>query len=334
MDIVELVDRGSGSTARIAAHLGFNCFAFVAGLDGRTVDVIDADPAFVEGKLRPSGHGIPILFPYPNRIRAGRFAWAGRSYHVPASRAWHDPRENSLHGFCLDRPWRVVERKAQVALGRFRLSVDAPDRIDLWPADFEIDVRYELRGPTLRTDFAIRNPDTVPLPWGLGTHAYFKVPLASDSRAEDCVIEVPAAEVWEAVDNLPTGRRLPVPREKDLRDGAYFDLLKLDDVLTGFDVDPTFAEPDEDAGGTVPAIETLILDEGAGLQMLQRTDPAFRELVAFTPPNRSAVCLEPYTCTPDAINLAARGIDAGWRVLEPGGEFRTWTELRIGPVVG
>ena len=45
----------------------------------------------------------------------------------------------------------------------------------------------------------------------------------------------------------------------------------------------------------------------------------FRELVLFTPGHRQAMCLEPYTCATDAINLHQRGVDAGWRVL-PSGE--------------
>ena len=52
--------------------------------------------------------------------------------------------------------------------------------------------------------------------------------------------------------------------------------------------------------------------------------PDFRDLVLFTPPHRQAVCIEPYTCPTDAINLQARGLDAGWRVLDPGA---TWEAL-------
>jgi aldose 1-epimerase len=55
--------------------------------------------------------------------------------------------------------------------------------------------------------------------------------------------------------------------------------------------------------------------------------PDFRELVAFTPPHRQAVCLEPYTCTTDAINLQQAGIDAGWRVLAPGASWSGDVEL-------
>ena len=49
--------------------------------------------------------------------------------------------------------------------------------------------------------------------------------------------------------------------------------------------------------------------------------PEFGELLLFTPPHRKAVAIEPYTCAPDAPNLQAAGIDAGWRVLPPDGQF-------------
>jgi aldose 1-epimerase len=55
---------------------------------------------------------------------------------------------------------------------------------------------------------------------------------------------------------------------------------------------------------------------------------SFRELVVFTPPHRQAICLEPYTCTTDAINQQQRTIDAGLIVLEPAAEWQGVVELR------
>lgn len=75
------------------------------------------------------------------------------------------------------------------------------------------------------------------------------------------------------------------------------------------------------------------MDEACGYQLIQQAGPAFRELVVYTPPNRNAVCLEPYTCATDAVNLQPRGIDAGWRVLEPRAEFRTWIEITASEVI-
>ena len=319
MDVVVLTDAKTGSTARIAPALGFNCFEFRARHGNETVDVIDASPQFPAGSERPSGHGIPILFPFPNRIRGGRFTWQGKDFHIPSSLASYHAG-NAIHGFCLDRPWRVLSSGPDFVVGVFELSRDAPDRLACWPADFRIEVRYSVRGSALRADFRIANPSKTSLPWGLGTHPYFKLPLSPKSRASRCLVLAPASEEWELVDSLPTGRKLPISESKDLREGAYFDVLKLDDVLTGL--------PE---GQSV--VQCEVMDEQAGLQVTQRFDSAFREIVVYTPPNRDAVCLEPYTCTTDAINLQPRGIDAGWRVLEPGGEFRTWIEIAAGDVM-
>ena len=325
MDIIELKDPSSGSQARIAAHIGFNCYEFravVSQPDGtsRVVEVIDAGPDFVRTGDRPSWHGIPILFPFPNRIRGGRYEWAGRGYQIPSEVAPYDETGNAIHGFCLDRPWRVVEQTEQMVVGEFQLSIDAPDRRPYWPADCRIRIRYEVRGAALRATIDIHNPDTAPLPWGFGTHAYFRLPLSPDTAAQQCLIEASASEEWELIDCLPTGRRHPVPPERDLRDGAEFGRVRLDNVMTGLQYESG-------------CLKCVVMDPEAGLQVTQLCPDVFRELVAFTPPGRNAVCLEPYTCVTDAINLQAKGIDAGLRVLPPGGHFRTWIHIEAGLVV-
>jgi aldose 1-epimerase len=320
MNIISLRDATTNSSARIAPSLGFNCFEFRADVDGEIVDVIDAAPEFAAGNERPSGHGIPILFPFPSRIQRGRYEWDGREYELPPDVVGYDATGNAIHGFCLDRPWRVTAVGDHFVVGEFQLSVDAPERLAYWPADCLIEIRYELRGPNLRADFRIANPDDKPLPWGLGTHAYFRVPLGDAGKAGRCLVEVPASQQWELQELLPTGKRIAVAGAKDLREGTRLEQLQLDDVYT-------------DLAAGEDSLDCLILDEESGLQMLQRCDPMFREIVAYTPPGRDAVCLEPYTCIPDAINLQQQGVDAGWRVLEPGGEFRTWVEFRVGRVL-
>jgi aldose 1-epimerase len=316
MSIVTLTDTVTGATASIAPQLGFNCFAFRAMVAGRPVDVLDSVPGFAGGQERPSRSGIPILFPFPNRIRGGRFHWRGVDYHLPVT----ETQPNAIHGFCLDRPWRVIDQGADHVTGQFQLSIDAPERMPYWPADFILEVDYELLHNRLRANFRINNPGPHDLPWGLGTHAYFKAPLGSDSQLGDCTLEAPARKYWRLIDALPTGEILPVDEPRDLRDGAYLDLLKLDDVLTDLEV-------------IGPQFDCVLIDERAGLQVTQTCPPIFRELVAFTPPNRAAICIEPYTCPTDAINLARDGHDVGWRTLAPGSEFHTWIDIAVGPVL-
>src|SRR5207249_2577983 len=82
--------------------------------------------------------------------------------------------------------------------------------------------------------------------------------------------------------------------------------LKLDDLLR--------AEPPQ--GDWL--LQGRLRQEPEGVTLRVLASPAFREVVVFTPPHRQALCIEPYTCITDALNLQARGVDAGMQVLPPG----------------
>jgi aldose 1-epimerase len=318
MDHLTLTDLDGGSTARVAPAFGFNCFEFVAAFRGARVDVLASSPAFVEKGEKPTRSGIPILCPYPNRVAGGRYTWDGREYVLPKGKVLY-AGENPIHGFCADRPWRVTRQTASSVTGEFHFSKDDPDRRDLWPADFLIEVRYEVLGPALRCDIRIANPDLVPLPFGLGTHPYFKLPLSGGSRFGDCLLQVPAARQYELIDGLPTGRTVPADETVDLREGARLEGLKLDDVYTDLTYEPH-------------GLMTRVVDPAAGLEVVQTCDRSVRDVVAFTPYWAQAACIELYTCVTDAIHLQEEGFDAGLRVLQPGEEFKSWFELRVGAV--
>src|SRR5690348_14165763 len=166
--------------ARIAVWpaLGFNCFSWQARPGGRPLDLLYADPQLFDRPV-PTRSGIPVLFPFPNRTRDGRFSWAGKEYQLPAN----DPaKKNAIHGFACRHPWRVVGqeqgRDGASITGEFCASVDAPEARPLWPSDYRLRVTYRLSARSLRVEAMVENPDRVPLPFGLGYHPYFRVPLA------------------------------------------------------------------------------------------------------------------------------------------------------------
>lgn len=315
--VVKLRDAQSGAEATILAGFGFNCVEYRAPVQGRMVDVLYADMSILEQK--PSWGGIPILFPFPNRIKGSRFSWKGREY--VQAKGMRDDAGTAIHGFVLNRPWRVVDLSATHAVGHFQLSADAPDLVAQWPADFLLEVRYELHGTKLHSRITITNPSDAELPWGLGTHPYFRVPFGSATNGlTDILLQAPVTQAWELVECFPTGNRLPVSGPLDLREGQAVGSTVYDHVLTG----------------TTPQNGKLLLtvtDPEAGLQVVQIADPAFREVVVFTPPHRKAVCLEPYTCVSDAVHLQQQGIDAGWQVLAPKGKWTASVDFVVGPVI-
>ena len=75
----------------------------------------------------------------------------------------------------------------------------------------------------------VDNPDDHPLPFSLGAHDYFRVPVASE---EACRVFVPARSYWELSGMLPTGQKLPADGPRGLAAGMSLAQIHLDDVLT------------------------------------------------------------------------------------------------------
>ena len=299
-DHVCVLDDGQGSFVEIAPALGFNAYRWHVP-DG---ELLYTDPKYFE-ENKPTRSGVPILFPFPNRIRDGRFTWAGKTYQLPTN----DPTgKNAIHGFVCRRPWRVVAQGANAGAAwvtaEFVGSKDAPDVLDLWPTDYRLSVTYRLEHQSLEVLAVVSNQGAQDLPWGLGYHPYFDLSLFGGAAAE---VTVHAHQYWELVDSLPTGQRAQVDARRDLRAAQTYDQLHLDDVFTDLHRSTDMNE----------MVCTGMVSHGDRRLELYSSG-VFREIVGFTPPHRQAICLEPYTCATDAINLQQKGIDAGWRVLKPG----------------
>src|SRR3954467_7920423 len=140
--IVDINDRATGSSARVLVGQGFNCFSWQPVLQDGTREMLWADAAFDSGKTRPSGSGIPLLFPFPGRISGTVFTFNGREYQLEPGDAYG----NAIHGFVFNRPWRVAEQTASRVVGEFQASIDDTKILEHWPADFRIRVAYEVRG--------------------------------------------------------------------------------------------------------------------------------------------------------------------------------------------
>lgn len=309
--IITIADPQSGASARIAPSLGFNCFSFQTQHAGRPLETLWAADDFCAGSARPSGSGIPLLFPFPGRIRDKRFTFQGREYELPGD----DHRGNAIHGFVLDRPWQIAEQSANSITGRFRASEVDPRILNHWTGDFLLVVSYEVHGQTLASRIQIQNCGDRDLPCAFGTHPYFRVPLGGAS-ADNCRVTVPAQHYWRLEGLLPTGERLPAVDQRDLAAGMKFADTSLDDVFTDLQF----------AGDQCAA---SIHDPGSGRRLIMTFDRNFRECVVYNPPHRQAICLEPYTCVPDPYFLAEQGHQTGLAVLRPGERQDLQIDIRV-----
>ena len=310
-EVVTLSDPTGGAVAKIAVGYGFNCYQFRVEHDSGFIDAIWSERGFEEGDKRASGSGIPLLFPYPGRLRGRFLRWDGREYPLEGD----DGRGNAIHGFVLTRPWRVLEQSESRVVGQFHARQDEPRLLNCWPADFCITATYELSGHTLHSSLLIENPDDKPLPCGLGTHPYFAVPLGgADGQA--CRVLLPANRRWEAKDMLPTGQLLPLEQAEQLHVGLPLDGMSFDDVLSALEFHSGWCK-------------SHVFDPQSGRRLVLEFDQAFRECVVYNPPHRQAVCVEPYTCVPNAPELEATGVSTGLRVLAPGETLEAKVVMRV-----
>ena len=309
---------GAGNRAEIAPGLGFNCVAWEVPSGDTVHQLLYADPKVFAG-AKPTRSGIPVLFPFPNRIRGGRFQWAGREYSLPLN----DPAQaNAIHGWACRYPWRVVETGADdesaYVTGEFWASRDAPEVRQLWPADYRIQITCRLANQRLRLEAGVETADDAPLPFGLGFHPYVRLPLRARTDGGDSLVQANVSELWELQDSLPTGRRVPLDSGTDLRHARRLKDLDLDTLYVSSRASPA---------GEGLVLRGQISDPGEEVRVQMLSSVDFGQLVAFTPPHRQAVSLEPYTCTTDAINLQQRGVEAGLRVIKPGERWSGVMEL-------
>lgn len=307
-----ILDPESGAQAQILVSLGFNCFSWRPVLDDGPREMLWAHPAFSGGGERPSGSGIPLLFPFPGRVGGAQFTFDGRRYELAPG----DSGGNAIHGFVFDRPWRVVEQREDRIVGEFHASIDDGSVLAHWPSDFRIRVSYRVTDRELLSEIHYENTGDGPLPCGFGTHAYFRLPLVEGGDREATCVHVPAAKVWEAKDMLPTGRLAAATGELNLADGG---------PLAGRKFDTYFTALDANSDGRVV---TRLIDSSTQRTVEQSFDPTFTQCVVYTPPHREAICLEPYTCVPNPFHLAAEGYATGLQTLQPGESVQT--EIRIG----
>jgi aldose 1-epimerase len=281
---------GSGAAAEVAPELGNNCFAFRSH-----IDVLEP-VSWNEFHKRPTSYGIPVLFPFPNRIRDGEFRFQGKSYKVDPPR----------HGFVRDRPWSVMETGANNDDGAWlRCRFDAADYpgaiLAQFTFPFVLEMTHRLRDGRLSLQLEVSNTGSEDMPAGYGLHPYFRRPL-------DGSVSVPANRRWELAENLPTGRTLALDPYYDLRQGRDLDGLVLDDIYSGLE------------GAPQGVAQCMLRDSEAAVEtVVELSSLEFPFVVVFTPPApRRAICIEPNTCPTDAFNLAARGVDANVITLPPG----------------
>lgn len=242
------------------------------------------------------GRGQPLI-PWPNRVRDGRYSFAGGERQL----ALTEPvSHNAIHGLVRWSNWTVADR--------------GPDRVVVahllhpqpgWPTALHVQIEYSLDDQGLAVRTTATNVGDQPCPYGSGQHPYLTL---GTEAVDSLVLRAPGRSFLQSDERgIPTGihnvRGTPYdytePREigAAVLDTGYTDLARDADGYSRVRI----------TTGDGHRAATLWMDDAYGYLMLFTGDtlPA--------PERRRGLAVEPMTCAPNALQSGD-----GLVVLEPG----------------
>jgi aldose 1-epimerase len=117
-------------------------------------------------------HAGAILFPFANRINAGKYDFHGKEYQLPCN---EPGRNNAIHGLIFDKNLNVDESMEGSNSAFVILSYTENKPPEGYPFPFKIELKYKLKQQALSLEVKVHNIGDKDLPFNLGWHPYFCV---------------------------------------------------------------------------------------------------------------------------------------------------------------
>jgi aldose 1-epimerase len=268
------------------------------GLRTYSVEGVAVVDGFGEDQLAPYCAG-QILAPWPNRIRDGRYTFAGTAHQLPLT---EPDRHNAIHGLVNWSRWRLTDSAPGTATVEYELPPQPG-----YPWALSLRTTWRVGADGLHAAHSATNIDATACPFGFAAHPFFALP---DVPISEVHLHIPARNRL-----LTDGRLLPIGAARV--SGTEFDFLE-PRRIGSVELDTAFGDlvVDDDGGSTV----TLSAVDSPGVQVW--ADAAFAWWQVYTGEPlaadraRGAIAVEPMTCPPDAFRSGRDLV-----VLEPG---ETW----------
>jgi aldose 1-epimerase len=245
------------------------------------------------------GHtmGIPLLYPWANRLDRHQYHAAGKSVTFPDDRAitHADPNGLPIHGAIpgLMR-WTPEDRRDDAALAaELRWVSPSPELEQLFPFAHEVRLEAVVAPGALAIATTVRASGRDEVPISFGFHPYLRLPEGGRERWR---VKLPALErlVLDAR-MIPTGAREPVTETDFELAGASWD--------DGFVVDGQ------------PARFEVVAPSGRGIALELLEGYPYAQV--YAPRGHDFICFEPMTAPTNALRSGD-----GLTVLSPGQEYR------------
>ncbi|GAC1436218.1 MAG: aldose 1-epimerase family protein [Solirubrobacteraceae bacterium] len=270
-----------------------------AGLREYAVGAWQVLEGFAADEPCTGGRG-QLLWPWPNRIAAGRYRFGGAEQQLALT---EPAQQNAIHGLARWANWAVREREETMLEFALRLHAQPG-----WPWVLDLAVRYELVEDGLRVEARACNRSPEPCPYGFGAHPYLSV---APGRIDGATLQAPGARhLLSDERQIPNGAAPVAGTPLDFREPR---------TIGAAELDTAFGELRRDEDGL--ARVTL---SGSGNRVVLWMDEAFPYLMLFTGDSleererrRTGLGVEPMTCAPNAFNSGD-----GLRTLQPGERTR------------
>lgn len=237
--------------------------------------------------------GIPLLYPWANRLAGASYPVDGGEVELPRSTPplKFDANGLPIHGVlpsCLD--WELID-DARDAL-RARLRWEGGELLEIFPFAHTLELHARVAGAELTIETSVHADSGVAVPVAFGFHPYLTIP---DSDRGAWEIELPAREHLLLDERMiPTGASEPYERRRfALGDSGW------DDAFAGLIEPPIFSLT------------------GAGRRIELQFLNGYSYAQVYSPAGESFICFEPMTAPANALRSGD-----GLRQVEPGETFR------------
>lgn len=162
-----------------------------------------------QGDPKYWGDRSPMLFPFIGRLTNNRYKYMGKTYPM------------GIHGFAAASNFSVAEQGSD----RIVLELaDSPATREQYPFAFALRITYALQDKTLQVTYHVENRDSKTMPFGIGGHPGFNVPLAVGEGFEDYELEFACPCQPDRVGFSPAVYLNGQDAAYPLREGRFIDL--------------------------------------------------------------------------------------------------------------
>lgn len=144
------------------------------GAEMRSMQTADGTEYLWQGDTKYWGDRAPNLFPFIGRLTNNTYKYLGKVYPM------------TIHGFTAAKEFVAVEQTQNRLV--LELCSDAALK-ENYPFDFSLRIGYELKNAQVNITFRVDNQGENTMPFGIGGHPGFNVPLAAGETFEDYEIE-------------------------------------------------------------------------------------------------------------------------------------------------